>query len=527
MIARTYQRRDMFEKPSVQKDLDWLTVALYGVLVIAGWTTIFSAVYELGDQNLFSFESFRDAMRQTYIKQLLWIGLAALLAWVILSIDAYFISQTAFLTYGLMIFLLILVLFIGKEVKGAKAWFDLGIVQLQPAEFAKFATALALAKYLSKPNRKLMQPQHFGLTLLIMLTPAVLILLENETGSALVFAAFAVALYREGLPNALMIAALSAIGLLVGTLLSLDNIWVLISQLVYFWALVAILLVINAYLRLRPDYRPPVLVPLLEVVVVLIGLGLFWFFLSDAVAPVSAADGTYNVPPFVQIPDFQGALKWLVVSLLGLSVLALGLFIGYKRSYIRFVWLFLMTLISVGAVAGLDFFVKGVLQPHQQTRLQVLINPDADTQGAGYHVANSKTAIGAGSWTGKGYLDGNFTKLRYVPDRHTDFIFCTFAEEWGWVGSTLLFLTFGALMLRIVYLAERQRSRFSRVYGYCVLSIFLFHFLVNIGMTMGVMPVIGIPLPFFSYGGSSLFAFTILLFIFLKLDVYRTQKLVH
>lgn len=517
----------MFEKPSVRKDLDWLTVALYGVLVVAGWATIFSAVYELGDQNLFSFDSFRDAMRQTYVKQMLWVGLAGVLAWVILSIDAYFISQTAFVAYGVMIFLLILVLLIGKEVKGAKAWFDLGIVQLQPAEFAKFATALALAKYLGKPDLKLMKPQHFSLVLLIMLAPAVLILLENETGSALVFSAFVVALYREGLPNALMIAALSSIGLLVGTLLSLDNIWVLITQLVYFWGLVAVLLSLNAYLKLRPDYRPPVFVPVLEVLILLTGLGLFWFFLSDAVAPVSSEGGAYEVPPFVQIPDFQKALKWLVIPLLGLTLTAFTLVIAYKRTYTRFIWLFLLTLISVGAVAGLDFFVKGVLKPHQQTRLQVLINPDADTQGAGYHVANSKTAIGSGGWTGKGYLDGNFTKLRYVPDRHTDFIFCTFAEEWGWVGSTLLFLTFGALMLRIVYLAERQRSRFSRVYGYCVLSVFLFHFLINIGMTMGVVPVIGIPLPFFSYGGSSLFAFTILLFIFLKLDVYRTQKLVN
>ncbi|MEM6299983.1 MAG: rod shape-determining protein RodA [Bacteroidota bacterium] len=517
----------MFEKPSIRVQLDWLTVGLYSFLVLVGWATVFSSVYDVGGESTFQFQSFGEAMQSVYVKQIVWIALAAILAWVVLSVDAYFIAQTSYLTYGIMIFLLIMVLIVGKEVKGAKAWFDLGVVQLQPAEFAKFATALAIARFLGNDQVKLMRPFNLGVVVLLLIVPMYLIILENETGSMLVFLAFTIALYREGLPHLIMIIGLSAVVLLIGTLLSLDNIWVLIRQLVYFWILFAVIMSLNGYLKLRPDYRPPAFVPALEVGVLLLGGILFWYFLSDAVDPVSSEGGSYKVPPFFKIEDFQAAFQLLMLPLVVLLLVAIGLTAAYKKTYSRFIWVFFFAGLSIGTVVGLDFFVKGILKPHQQTRLQVLINPDADTQGAGYHVAQSKIAIGSGGWTGKGYLDGRFTKLRYVPDRHTDFIFCTFAEEWGWIGSTFLLTVFGALLWRLIIVAERQRSRFSRVYGYCVFSIFLFHFLVNIGMTIGVMPVIGIPLPFFSYGGSSLFSFTILLFILLKLDIFRTQRLLN
>ncbi|MGF1534483.1 MAG: rod shape-determining protein RodA [Bernardetiaceae bacterium] len=517
----------MFDRPSIRKDLDWLTVGMYVLLVGLGWLTIFSSLYELGGTNPFAFDSLREASQTVYVKQLIWITLAALLAWAVLSLDAYFLAQTAYVSYGIMLVLLVLVLVVGKEVKGAKAWFDLGFMQLQPAEFAKFATALALARYLGTPQVRLMRFPHFLLVGLILLVPVGLILLENETGSALVFFAFAVALYREGLPGGLMLAGLSAIFLLIATLLNLKDLWVLLQQLLYFWAGIALLMSVGGYLKTRPDYRPPWYVPALESGVILLLLAGFWMFLHRSALPESQLEDAMSDVPFVQLPAAQASLRWMIGGVGGLFLLSLVLMLIYKKTYSRFVWVFLLAIFSLSVVGGLDFFVKGVLQPHQQRRLQVLINPDADTQGAGYHVANSKMAIGSGSWTGKGYLEGTFTKLRYVPDQHTDFIFCTFAEEWGWMGSSLLMLLFGLFLLRLIYLAERQRSRFSRVYGYCVVSVFLFHFIINIGMTMGLVPVIGIPLPFFSYGGSSLFSFTLLLFIFLKLDVFRKQKLIH
>jgi rod shape determining protein RodA len=338
--------------------------------------------------------------------------------------------------YGFMLFLLIAVLGLGTEISGSRSWFQIGNIAIQPAEFAKFATCLALARYLSSYSTDFSKFKAKVIALVIIFSPSMLILLQNDTGSAVVYAALILVLYREGLSGSLLLFGVYVLLLFILTIL------------------------LNQYF---------------------------------------VAGGLVIITAVIFILSSKLRKKWLVMSAI--------------------------LILSVGFVFSVDYAFNHILEPHQRTRINVLLGKEIDLHGAGYNVNQSKIAIGSGGLTGKGFLNGTQTKYDFVPEQSTDFIFCTIGEEWGFLGSSLVIILYILLLYRLIRLAERQRSDFSRIYGYGVISILFFHFTVNIGMTLGLVPVIGIPLPFISYGGSSLWAFTILLFIFIKLDANRLRLL--
>ncbi len=410
-------------------NIDWLVLLLYISCVIMGWFNIYAVVYTPENPMSMFDLSYRSG------QQLLWIGTASILIIAILVIDHKFYDTFAYVIYGVLILALIAVLFMADDIKGSRSWIKLGSFSLQPAEFAKLGTSLALAKYLGDPTLKLQHWKDYRVVALIIGLPAVLILLSNETGTTLVFASFLIMLYREGLPGIILVIGIVMAALLVITLLV--NKWFVVGGIIVLVALVIFLMPKMARRR----------------------------------------GGT------------------LTSILFGVGMII--------------------------TVLGVDFFMNNVLQKHQRNRIMVLIDPYSDPQGDGWNVIQSKIAIGSGGIIGKGFLQGTQTKFDFVPEQDTDFIFCTVGEEHGFIGALVVVGLFLGLVSRLIILAERQRTRFGRVYGYCVAGIFLFHFMVNIGMTIGLMPVIGIPLPFFSYGGSSLWGFTILLFIFLKIDAQR------
>lgn len=419
----------MSERGKISGSIDWISVAIYSILVIFGWFSIFTA--SAGDDVTSMFD-----LSTRYGKQILWIGLAVVLALIILVIDAKFFSTFSFVFYFGMLILLIGVLLFGSVVAGSRSWFKIGGFAIQPAEFAKFATALAMAKYLSILNIDMGKLKTKLLSLTILVVPALLILLQNDTGSALVYFSFVIVLFREGFSGLILIVVLIMILLFLITLL--------ISELYVIAALIVLTILIFLFFRsVRRHWKP----------------------------------------------------------VLGILVL------------------------STAFVFSVNYSFENVLEPHQKKRINVLLGLEQDLRGAGYNVNQSKIAIGSGGLTGKGFRQGVLTRYNFVPEQSTDFIFCTVGEEWGFVGVTTVILLFLALLIRIVVLAERQRSKFSRIYGYGVASILFFHFAINIGMTVGLAPVVGIPLPFFSYGGSSLWAFTVLLFIFIKQDANRLNVL--
>ncbi len=399
------------------------------ILVTLGWFSIFTASAGADVTDFFDLST-------RYGKQILWIALAVVLALIILVIDAKFFSAFSFVFYFGMLLLLVAVLLFGSVVAGSKSWFKIGEFAIQPAEFAKFATALAIAKYLSILNIDMRRLKTKLVSLAILLAPAFLILLQNDTGSALVYFSFVLVLFREGISGLILIVGIMMAVLFILTLL--------FSEVYVIGALVVFTILILIFLKsLRKNWKP----------------------------------------------------------ILGILVL------------------------SASFVFSVNYSFEKVLEPHQKKRINILLGIEQDLRGAGYNVNQSKIAIGSGGFTGKGFREGVLTRYNFVPEQSTDFIFCTVGEEWGFIGVTTVILLFLALLIRIVVLAERQRSKFSRIYGYGVASILFFHFAINIGMTIGLAPVVGIPLPFFSYGGSSLWAFTVLLFIFIKQDANRLNVL--
>lgn len=450
--------------------------------MLLGWINIYSSVYDQNHQSIFD-------TTQRYGKQLIWIGAAIVLGFFLLIIESNFYVFFSWIFYGVIMILLVLVLVFGTTINGAKGWFMIGSFGFQPAEFAKFATALALASYMNTHDFKLQNFRSLIVIALIILLPAFFILIQNDTGSALVFFSFILVLYREGL---------SGIVLFFGTLMIVLFVLALIvSNLVLsVLMLVAALLVFYGINTRNKQYY---LVPIFYAVGIL---------------------------PFVVLNLALGSkFEWGDIITAGL-ILGTIIVVGY--SYFRKITSYLtISLIFLGSLLftiSVDYAFYNILGEHQQSRINELLGIHSDPLGAGYNVNQSKIAIGSGGFIGKGFLNGTQTKFNFVPEQSTDFIFCTVGEEWGFMGSLVVIGLFMLLFYRLIWLAERQRSGFSRIYGYSVVVILFFHFMVNIGMTIGIMPVIGIPLPFFSYGGSSLWSFTILLFIFIRLDASRYEK---
>ncbi len=420
----------MRKEEIISHKIDWVTVMIYGAMVLWGWLNIYSATYD-ETQSIFD-------LSLNSGRQMMFIITSSILILAILIIDMRFYETFAYIIYGVVLFLLLLVPFIGKEVGGNRAWLGFGSFGVQPSEFAKFATALVIAKYIGTIGFRMDNIRNQIILFGLIAAPILLILLQKDYGTAMVFMVFLLVFYREGMSPFLLLVGLGVAVIFILTLL-VENNWILFGAIGAAWG-------ITMYMNRRKK------------------------------------------------------IKRLAIITAGALVLAF-------------------------TITSVEFIFSNLLEEHHQKRVMVLINPELDQLGAGYHVYQSKVAIGSGGIIGKGFLKGTQTKLKFVPEQYTDFIFCTIGEEQGWIGSLLMIALFMGLLLRVVFLAERQKNRFARVYGYSVACIFFFHFATNIAMTIGLFPVIGIPLPFFSYGGSSLWSFTILLFILLKLDAHRMHVL--
>lgn len=480
-----------YRKTELIKSVDWFTILIYVILVVAGWFSICGASYEYDSVGMFDVSGRPGS-------QLIWIGLSVVLIFVILMLDADFYDIFAYLIYAAVIVLLIATIFLAPDIKGSRSWLVLGPVRLQPAEVAKFATALALARLMNSYGFQLGNLKHFLQVLLVIFLPMVLILLQKETGSALVYFAFLLVLYREGMSGYILLAGVCAVIFFV-TSMKFAEVFIGATPLGMLIVAVLILFIILVLIYVE---RKNVLA--IKVIAIVTGAGLLGGALASFFMPVNYA--------YILI----GAVGFTILYLVALSVKS------WTKHYLLIA---LFSLGSVGFLFSVNYVFNDILEPHQQIRIKVSLGMEDDPGGAGYNVNQSKIAIGSGGFAGKGFLNGTQTKLKYVPEQDTDFIFCTVGEEQGFIGSSLVLLLFGVLILRLLYLAERQHSVFRRVYGYSVAAIFLFHLAINIGMVTGLTPVIGIPLPFFSYGGSSLWGFTILLFIFLRLDAARGERL--
>ena len=484
---------DKKKQPGVLRSLDYWTILIYIALITFGWISVCGASYTYGDTDIFSLST-RSGM------QIVWIGTSLVLGLIILLLDDRFYDMFAYIIYALLLLLLFATIFNPHTIKGSRSWLVLGPLRLQPAEFAKFATALALAKFMSIYGYSIHKWKYFGTSLAIVLVPMLFIVFQRETGSALVYTAFFLMFYREGMPGSVLFTAVAmvvyfVVGIryqdvhLLGTPTSVGKFVVLLLIQLFSAAMVYVYC-----LDRRDAWR---------ILVVSLGVTLGALLFSVYVIPFDVV--------------------WIQI-VLGAFLIGYLLWQGLGTRLRNYFWIALFAFGSIVFFNLADYGLNHVLQPHQRTRINVLLGLEEDLRGAGYNVHQSEIAIGSGGLRGKGFLNGTQTKLKYVPEQDTDFIFCTVGEEEGFVGSAGVLILFLLLILRLIHLAERQPYRFGRVYGYCVLSIFLFHVFINVGMVLGMTPVIGIPLPFFSYGGSSLWGFTILLFILLRIDAGRNLQ---
>jgi rod shape determining protein RodA len=472
---------------SVLRNIDWWTIAIYIALLSFGWISVCGASYSYGETDIFSLST-RSGM------QIVWIGTSILLGTTILLLDDRFYDTFAYIIYGLLLLLLFATIFNPHSIKGSRSWLVMGPLRLQPAEFAKFATALALSKCMSAYGYTIQQWRHFAAALLIVLLPMVCIVGQRETGSALVYFSFFLMFYREGMPGSILFTGIAmVVYFVVGIRYAEVMIGASTTSLGEFMVLLLIQLfsigMVWVYCHRRLAWR-----------LFLVSLSVTLLSLLLLLIPMNII--------YIQMTLLAALIGYLMWEALG----------SRMRNYF---FIALFALGSTGFYYGADFIMQNVMEPHQRSRINVLLGLDEDLRGAGYNVHQSEIAIGSGGLEGKGFLNGTQTKLKFVPEQDTDFIFCTVGEEEGFLGSAGVLLLFLALIWRLIWLSERQSMHFARIYGYCVLSIFLFHVFINVGMVLGLTPVIGIPLPFFSYGGSSLWGFTILLFIFLRLDASR------
>jgi rod shape determining protein RodA len=479
---------------SIISGIDWWTIGLFLVIALFGWLNIYGSSYSFDQTSIWDFSNRAG-------KQLVWLATAIVMGGIILMIEEKAYDVLGYIFYGAMILLLIITPLLARDIKGSLSWLTLGPISLQPAEFAKCFTAVAVAKFMSQYGYKVRDLRDLIIPFLLIGVPMLIIMVaQRETGSALVFASFLLVFYRQGMSGYVLSGGLVCVVLFILVILftetslplGLGNMGQLLSTLVIH-AIVIVLLGFK-----ERDIQALIVVGI--GVVMCYGIGL----LINIWIPINI--------------NYVG-----IASLTFTAVyLSLHAFIVRRSS---FVWMVGFVILAAALCQGCDYAFNNILQDHQRTRIEVLLGMKDDPKGAGYNVNQSLIAIGSGQVTGKGFLQGTQTKLKFVPEQDTDFIFCTVGEEWGFVGSSGLLLLYLALILRIILIAERQRDMFSRIYAYCVASILLFHVTINIGMVLGLLPVIGIPLPFFSYGGSSLWGFTILLAIMLRLDAARVNKM--
>lgn len=473
------------------KSLDWFVILVYVVLCVIGCLSIYGASYEFGQSGLFDF-----AERSG--KQFVWLFLALFIGITILLTDSNKFFSWSFFIYISLMVLMVATIFLAHDIKGSRSWLVLGPVNLQPAEFAKVATALAISRVMGSYTFTIKRMRNIYLVVLILIVPIALTLLQRETGTALVFLSLMLMLYREGMPGIILFLVVCMISFFIIGIRFGDTYLFDYTSVGQFSVLLLILAVVSVMLLIyRNDVKAFKYLLLCNLSV--LGIGVLLNLLG----------ARFN-------------LCWMQLGLLLLSgvYLIVQTLIRRNNTYLL-IGLFIVG--SVGFLYATDYVFDNILERHQQQRIKVLLGTEHDLGGAGYNVNQSKIAIGSGGFLGKGFLNGTQTKLKYVPEQDTDFIFCTVGEEQGFVGSVIVLALYLILLIRLLNMAERQRSPFSRIYGYCVVSILFFHYLVNVGMVLGLVPVIGIPLPFLSYGGSSLWAFTILLFIFIRLDADRSM----
>lgn len=472
------------------RSLDWWTIIIYLALLTFGWISVCGASFSYEDTDILSLST-RSGM------QIVWIGTSICLGLVILLLDDKIYSTFAYVFFGAMLLLLFLTIFNPHQIKGSRSWIVLGPIRFQPAEFAKFATALALAKFMSTYGYNIHKWKHFVVTLAFILVPMLFIILQKETGSALVYLAFFLMFYREGMEGSVLFTG--------------------VAMIIYF-------VVGIRYEDIMLGETPTSVGRFVVLFLIqMFSIGMVWVYCKDrqevfkvlgvslGVTLIALLFSIYVIPfdiVWVQLVQIAVLIGYLVWQGLGTCL----------RTYY---YIAIFAFSSMGFYYSADYVLNHVMEPHQRVRINVLLGLEEDLAGAGYNVHQSEIAIGSGGIEGKGFLNGTQTKLKFVPEQDTDFIFCTVGEEEGFLGSSGVLVLFLCLILRLIHLSERQPYRFGRVYGYCVLSIFLFHVFINVGMVLGLTPVIGIPLPFFSYGGSSLWGFTILLFIFLRIDAGR------
>jgi len=478
------------QQKGVLRSLDWWTILIYLALLTFGWVSVCGASYSYGDTDIFSLDT-RSGM------QIVWIGTSIVLGFVLLMTDDRYFDLFAFIIFGVMLVLLFGTIFNPHSIKGSRSWLVIGPLRLQPAEFAKFATALALAKLMSIYGYDIHKWKHFVAALVIIFVPMIFIVLQHETGSALVYTAFFLMLYREGMPGSVLLTGVAmVVYFVVGIRYADVMMWYTPTSVGRF----SVLLMIQLFSSL-----------------------MVWVYCQNRQRAFMLIGGCIGVSLIAMlfslfVIPFDVGYVMMAVCLLLIGYLV---WMWLSTRMINYLWIAAFTLGSLLFYNGADYVLNHMMERHQRVRINVLLGLEEDLRGAGYNVHQSEIAIGSGGLEGKGFLNGTQTKLKFVPEQDTDFIFCTVGEEEGFLGSAGVLLLFLALILRLIKLAERQIHSFGRIYGYCVLSIFLFHVFINVGMVLGLTPVIGIPLPFFSYGGSSLWGFTLLLFIFLRIDAGR------
>ena len=488
------QRRDSKQGGTLMS-VDWFTVVIYLVLMAMGWMSVCGASYDFDQAGNFFDLGTRSGM------QMVWIGTSIVLGGAILLTDDRFFDTFSYIIYLAFMALLVVTPFLARDIKGSMSWIKIGSFSVQPAEFAKFATALCVSKVISTHGFDVGRWRDFAVCVFVICLPMALIVMQKETGSALVYSSFFLMLYREGMPGSLLFCAVSAVVYFVVGVRFADD---------ALWGVPCVSLGETAVLALVECFT----------------LGMVRVYTSmrrELWRMAAAASGAMGVSVLFAKYIHPCDAAWVFWIVCGATALYL-LYLALRDRSARYFYIGLFALGSLAFYYSTNFVMENVLQDHQRTRIQVLLGLKDDPRGAGYNVIQAKIAIGSGGLEGKGFLNGTQTKLKYVPEQDTDFIFCTVGEEEGFLGCSVVLGLFLALILRLIHLAERQRYRFGRVFGYCVMGVFLFHLFINVGMVLGLTPVIGIPLPFFSYGGSSLWSFTILLFIFLRIDAARGRK---